>query len=72
MRSPLLRRGVDLQSEPAASLPGEDRLLQLVDRIVAAVQAEPPQLQEHRTGRGVNEVVTQRDLDNGPRTFGDG
>ena len=30
-------------------LPGEQRLFQLVDGVVAAFQAQPPELQQHRT-----------------------
>jgi hypothetical protein len=44
------------------SLPREYGLLQLVDRIMATFQAQPPQLQEHSTGRRVDEVIPQRNL----------
>src|SRR5690606_12594076 len=53
-------------------LPGEDRLLEFVDRIGPAFQAQPAQLQQHRTGRRVNEVVAQRHLHDGTGTLGDG
>ena len=52
--------------------PGENRLLEFVDPIVATLQAKPAQLQQHSTGRRVNEVVSQRYLDNRPWAFRDG
>ena len=38
-------------------LPGEHRLLEFVDRVVAAFQAQPPQLEKDGTRRRMDEVV---------------
>jgi hypothetical protein len=53
-------------------LPGEHRLLELIDGVVAALQTQPAQLQQHRTGRCVDEVVSQRDLHDRAWALGDG
>src|SRR5271165_4728254 len=60
------------RSTRSALLPGEHRLLQLVDPIVAALQAEPAQLQQHSACRCVDQVVTQWYLHNRPWAFRDG
>ena len=53
-------------------LPSEYRLLELVDGVVATFQTQPTQLQQHGTRRGMDEVVSQRDLHDRPRALGDG
>ena len=53
-------------------LPGEHRLFELVDRVMAALQAQPPQLQQHGTRRRVDEVVAERDLHDRARALRDG
>jgi len=42
------------------------------DRVVAAFQAQPSKLQKHRTRRCVDEVVSQRNLDDWTRAFRNG
>jgi hypothetical protein len=80
LRGPARRKGRSVVAgvrKPTASsrsrntdlLPGEDRLFELVDPIVPALEAQPPHLQQHRAGRGVNQVVAQRDLHDRTRAF---
>src|SRR4051812_5130983 len=58
---------------PGASAPGENWLLELVDSGVRlTVQAHPAELQEHRPGRRVDQVPTDRQLYDRPITFRDG
>lgn len=59
------------QQSRRALLPGEHGLLEVVHAIVAAFEGEPTQLQEHRTRRGVDQVVAQRYLHHRARAFGD-
>lgn len=52
------------------SPPGEDRLLQVIDTVSAAFQAQPPHLQQDGSGGGMNQVVAQRDLYHRARALG--
>ena len=48
---------------PARSLPGEDRLLEIVDATPeVTVEADPPELQHHRRGRCVEQERAERQL----------
>jgi hypothetical protein len=53
-------------------LPGEYRLLKLVDWIRTTFQTQPPQLQQHSTRRCMDEVVAQRYLHDRTWALGDG
>ncbi len=53
------------------SAPCEDRLFQIVDAGVAAVQRDLPELVHHCGGGCVDEVASERPLDDGLVGFGD-
>ena len=46
--------------------PGKHRLLELVHPVVATFQTQPAQLQQHRAGGCMDEVVSQWDLHDRP------